>query len=180
MMDGVEASEAAAASSTRAPPADGREGEQETPPQGFQRGRHRRRRQPQPRGSDHDQSDHATPNKSSSSSINIQGGGFFLGGGSPGRDDDGDPDANVGGDTGSDTVSGSGGDRRSLAVDARQDGDVGIDGGGARGAGAGADDSLISSPRKKQRLRNLRLAKGMERAREKDIGIVGCWIPSVP
>lgn len=42
------------------------------------------------------------------------------------------------------------------------------------------EDTLIASPRKKQRLRNLRLAKGMERAREKDIAVVKCWIPSVP
>ncbi|CAM9143408.1 unnamed protein product [Choristocarpus tenellus] len=41
-------------------------------------------------------------------------------------------------------------------------------------------DPTLLSPWKKQRLRNLRLAKGMERARQKDIEVQGCWIPSVP
>lgn len=41
-------------------------------------------------------------------------------------------------------------------------------------------DMANSSPRKKQRLRNLHLAKTMERAREQDKAVLGCWIPSVP
>ncbi|CAM9165634.1 unnamed protein product [Ectocarpus sp. 6 AP-2014] len=78
------------------------------------------------------------------------------------------------------------------AVDAASRGE-GRGGGGSSGSGAGAggageeeekeeggEVAPITSPRKKQRLRNLRLAKGMERAREKDIAVVGCWIPSVP
>lgn len=105
--------------------------------------------------------------------------GFFLGeeeGGPSLQDYDGDEDANNGGSGG-----GSAG-----AEEARwQGGGVGR---GAEAAGAGAGGAggqetattTIASPRKKQRLRNLRLAKGMERAREKDIAVVGCWIPSVP
>lgn len=75
--------------------------------------------------------------------------------------------------------------------DSLQSNGVGDDDGGAGGEGPlrrkgsrGYDDSdndtLLTSPRKKQRLRNLRLAKGMDRARDNDIAVVGCWIPSVP
>lgn len=47
----------------------------------------------------------------------------------------------------------------------------------ANGDGA---DMANPSPRKKQRMRNLHLAKTMERAREQDMAVLGCWIPSVP
>lgn len=92
-------------------------------------------------------------------------GGFFLDRGSS----EGDPDANVdsGGREGT-----SEGDEQ-LKVDTQHEG-------GGGNAGVGPDDELISSPRKRQRLRNLRVAKGMERAREKDIAVLGRWIPSVP
>lgn len=51
--------------------------------------------------------------------------------------------------------------------------------GGGEGSG-GIEREVLISPRKKQRLRNLRLAKGMDRAREQDITVVRRWIPSVP
>lgn len=85
-----------------------------------------------------------------------------------------------------------GGARQHRVVDTQQEeGGSRGGGGGAVGPGNGEEDrdhdhdhdhegAPIASPRKKQRLRNLRLAKGMERAREKDIAVVGCWIPSVP
>lgn len=92
------------------------------------------------------------------------GGVFFLDRGSSG-----DPDASVDGDCREGTSEGGG----QLGVDAQHKDDDGI-------TGVGPDDELISSPRKRQRLRNLRLAKGMERARENDIAVVGRWIPSVP
>lgn len=47
-------------------------------------------------------------------------------------------------------------------------------------ADGGGADMANPSPRKKQRLRNLHLAKTMERAREQDMAVLGCWIPSVP
>lgn len=93
-------------------------------------------------------------------------GGFFLDRGSS----EADPDASV--DGGCRTGTTSEGDRQ-LEVDTQQEG-----GGGSRGVGA--DDDLIASPRKRQRLRNLRVAKGMDRAREDDIAVVRRWIPSVP
>lgn len=92
-------------------------------------------------------------------------GGFFLDRGSS----EGDPDASVDGGGREGTSEGD----EQLRVDTQHEG-------GGGNAGVGPDEGLISSPRKKQRLRNLRLAKGMERAREKDIAVVGCWIPSVP
>lgn len=49
-----------------------------------------------------------------------------------------------------------------------------------REGGDGEGESGVISPRKRQRMRNLRLAKGMDKAREKDIAVMGCWIPSVP
>ncbi|CAN0251393.1 unnamed protein product, partial [Ectocarpus fasciculatus] len=84
--------------------------------------------------------------------------------------------------------------RRRKAVDAASRGEARGGGGGSgsgagaggegeeeeKGEGEGGEVAPITSPRKKQRLRNLRRAKGMERAREKDIAVVGCWIPSVP
>lgn len=61
---------------------------------------------------------------------------------------------------------------------------------GARGAAIGLDESggggesgdggALISPRKRQRLRNLRLAKGMGQAREQNISVVRQWISSVP
>lgn len=51
---------------------------------------------------------------------------------------------------------------------------------GASGKNRPEEDGGVISPRKRQRLRNLRVAKGMDKAREKDIEVVGCWIPSVP
>lgn len=94
------------------------------------------------------------------------GGGFFL---DKGSSSGGDTDASVDGGYCEGTSEGD----EQPRVDAQHK-----DGGG--NAGVGMDDELISSPRKRQRLRNLRLAKGMERARENDIAVVGRWIPSVP
>ena len=54
-------------------------------------------------------------------------------------------------------------------------GDGGTGGGKEEDNGGG-----VASPRKKQRLRNLRVAKTMEHAREQDMAVLGCWIPSVP
>ncbi|CAM9206801.1 unnamed protein product, partial [Laminaria digitata] len=62
-----------------------------------------------------------------------------------------------------------------LRVDTQQE-----EGGDGNTGGGEPDEELIASPRKRQRLRNLRLAKGMERARENDIAVVRRWIPSVP
>eukprot|EP00752_Nemacystus_decipiens_P007203 g6448.t1 len=116
-------------------------------------------------------------------------GGFFLGQGENLRGDSEDGDDVVGlGANG-----GSGGGGGSTASDGRagQKGGLHTGGGccgsgksGAVGTGEDVEEepeaAPITSPRKKQRLRNLRLAKGMDRAREKDIAVVGCWIPSVP
>lgn len=91
-------------------------------------------------------------------------GGFFLDRGSS----EGDPDESIGGGCREGTSEGD----EQPRVDAQHK--------GGGNTGVGPDDELISSPRKRQRLRNLRLAKGMERARENDIAVVGRWIPSVP
>ncbi|CAM9481571.1 unnamed protein product [Discosporangium mesarthrocarpum] len=50
----------------------------------------------------------------------------------------------------------------------------------AQGSGARQGGAPLTSPRKRQRLQKLRLAKGMESAREKDIQVQRCWLPSVP
>lgn len=55
--------------------------------------------------------------------------------------------------------------------------------GGGRGSDGGSgkvDNDGLISPRKKQRLRNLHVAKVMGKARGKDISVMPPWIPSVP
>ena len=95
-----------------------------------------------------------------------KGGGFFL----DRESSEADPDEGIDGNYRKGAT--SGGDEQ-LEVDTQQEGGVG-DG------GVGVGDGLIASPRKRQRLRNLRVAKGMDRARENDIAVVKRWIPSVP
>ncbi|CAN0256754.1 unnamed protein product [Scytosiphon promiscuus] len=110
-------------------------------------------------------------------------GGFFLGQDETPEDhgcEDGAGAGNGGSGGGNDD-----GDvvRRRRTVDSTQQGDGGSGRAAAAAAaegGADGGDTPITTPRKKQRLRNLRVAKGMDRAREKDIAVVGCWIPSVP